>query len=218
MPRGKLRPSAFVLPEPADARSQVMRELVEEQLNAINGMKDALEVIGAGIASRPTECLRNWEASPEAVEIVQQVCRLPAEAGQGFMKLKGYLPTSINAESSARYAALLLLFGARALFLGERRGLDSILSSASARGFRYAHHLSVEGALLIDGFAGLYSALYSAELSDPIYGFVSRISDAFHPADRAFVALCVTRSLLVSCGRGARQSAKAASRLTADGT
>lgn len=207
LPRGKVRVGDFSLSELADAENRVVRELAEEQLRAISGMREAIEVLGADVASSPVDYLESWDASSETMELIGEVSRLPVDAGEGFMKLKGYLPTAINLESSMRYAALLLLFCTRALFLGERRGFDSILSSASARGFRYGHHLPPDGGSLIAGLPALYSVLRSPELSDPVYAFVCSIANAFSHDDRAFAALCVTRSLLVSCGRGASRTA-----------
>ena len=108
LPRGKVRVGDFALSELADAENRVVRELAEEQLRAISGMREALEVMGADVVSSPADYLKSWDASSETMELIGEVSRLPSDAGEGFMKLKGYVPTALNRESSMRYAAILI--------------------------------------------------------------------------------------------------------------
>ncbi|MES2933344.1 MAG: hypothetical protein V4805_07640 [Pseudomonadota bacterium] len=200
LPQARLRKGGHDLAKLMDHPDSFISDLATAQLKTAQALTDVLSTLSAEIPRYAQSLIQQWQANDEMMSLLDEVASLPTSAGEGYMKLKGYLPTKIDQKSSLRYAALLLLYTARALFLGERKGFDSILSSVSARGFSYSYFLSENNKALIEGFHPLYSILQSPYVASSIYSFSSQVGNQFIPLDRAFAFLCITRQLMLSAG------------------
>ncbi|PWF49199.1 hypothetical protein [Massilia glaciei] len=208
LPRARIRSASYDLYDPdPGAGDGLLGEMLEEQRRNVTAMKKVLVVLADDAIGDPAAFLALSASSAPVVRLVHEIAALPPEAGVGHFKLKGYLPVPVREENAMRFAALLLLFGARAMFLGERLGLGSLLSAVEARGFRYAPYLADDERQLVAGFHTFVLPLDDVFLADSYYAFVTGVIAKFPPGDRAFAALCVTRVLMMSCGRGASETA-----------